>query len=98
MMISGDLAVAILTGVTTRLRPEGRGRTLKAFTTKFDLTICSPFDNTFVCENGGSVIYPLLIQGNISSNIFLLNGWTKEQSYSQEHRVEEITQFSTASN
>ena len=50
-------------------KTEARGRTLKAFTDKFSLTICSPFDNTFVCENGGSVIDLLLIQGNISGNI-----------------------------
>lgn len=46
-----------------------RGRSLKAFTDKFNLTICSPFDNTFVCDNGGSVIDLLLVQGNVSSNI-----------------------------
>ena len=50
-------------------KSERRGALLKEFVDQKNLTMCSPFDRTFVCENGGSVIDLLLAQGNICTKI-----------------------------
>jgi len=50
-------------------KTEARGRSLKSFVEKSNLTICSPFENTFSCDTGGSVIDLLLVQGDISRKV-----------------------------
>ena len=48
-----------------------RGKLLQEFVDKESLTICSPFDCTFVCSNGGSVIDLVLSEGPITSSLGL---------------------------
>ena len=50
-------------------KTERRGTLLKDFAQQTNLTLCSPFNRTFVCDNGGSVIDLLLAQGNICNKI-----------------------------
>ena len=46
-----------------------RGKSLKEFCEQNTLSVCSPFEQTFVCNTGGSVIDLLLVQGHICSKI-----------------------------
>ena len=46
-----------------------RGKLLKEFLQKEDMTLCSPYDYTFSCNNGGSVIDLTLASGPVISEL-----------------------------
>ena len=48
---------------------SNRGKMLAEYIDKENWLLCSPFENTFVCDGGGSVIDLILTQGRISLDI-----------------------------